>query len=67
VHPFFERKVAGVFQEITKDFVGVNTHPLLIDAYNLLNVTVPAVLAGEKQPKAALKETADELRAMAGE
>ena len=67
VHPFFQRKVAGVFQEITKDFVGVNPHPLLIDAYNLLNLAVPAVLAGEKQPKAALKETADELRALAGE
>ena len=66
--PYLEQPVAPVYTAMIKNFAAVNTHPLLIRAYDYLTTnTVPPVLAGDKEPAAALKEAADAVRAMAGE
>ena len=68
VHPYLEQLVAPVYKAMISNFATVNTHPILIRAYDYLTTnTVPPVLAGDKEPAAALKEAADQIRAMAGE
>ena len=68
VHPYLEQPVAPVYTAMIENFATVNTHPLLIRALDHLTTnTVPPVLAGDKEPAAALKEAADAIRAMAGE
>lgn len=68
VHPFLEQKTAPVYKAMIQKFATVNTHPLLINAYDTLNTqVVPPVLKGEKEPQQALKEAADSLRQLNGE
>lgn len=68
IHPYLEQRTAPVYLAMTEKFATVNTHPLLLQAYDILNTQVtPVVLRGDKDAETALSEAAAQLRSLNGE
>ncbi|KKK86459.1 hypothetical protein LCGC14_2763020, partial [marine sediment metagenome] len=60
--PFYGgQKFGALLAEVAPHTLEVSSHPFLPEAMNLLRGTVPAVAAGDKTPKVALQDAAQEL------
>jgi len=64
--PFYadNQKFGALLAKVAPDVPPFYASPYLLEAYNLMRLAVPIVASGEKTPEQALKDAAEELRAV---